>query len=368
LTWGPVKPTKTIEWKAYQFGFVGTPALSFGIRTNNYPAYNIFPGFDISTSGGMNPDRHDEVAVWSGGSGQSMIGQVQVRWSPSAGASFTSTNFANNANYTNVSVPNIENDATARTRFVFAFASATDNFNWHEFSIDNVKIESDPEDCVAAFGASSSCCDVTTTTTTATSTSTTSSTVSSTASTATEKASTTAATVPVTAKMEKATTPTAATTTTSSPCSTFTSCESCVTNATSCFWCMAVSKCVQSALNCDVALRKCPLPTTANNLTMALVTAAAALPPPAWLFGAAGGGFVALLLLVGAVSLGCWCNKRGSNVATDGDAQMVSFRDPEANSSKICFFPLYIFHVCLANQRASQYATFQSTTVSMQFK
>ncbi|MBK8255552.1 MAG: hypothetical protein IPK82_23180 [Polyangiaceae bacterium] len=47
--------------------------------------------------------------------------------------------------------------------------------------------------------------------------------------------------------------------------------------------------------------------------------------PPGWIFGAAAGGVVALLLIIGAIGLACWCNKRAAAASLSGsDAQLTS--------------------------------------------
>jgi hypothetical protein len=129
------------------------------------------------------------------------------------------------------------------------------------------------------------------------------------------------------------------TTTDSISCLTLPTCEQCVA-VDGCMYCMATGKnlaaCFASALTCPSQLfdtftvvrvgMMCPIPTT----TAATPNNNNALPdqPPAWIFGAAGGAFVALLLLIGAISLACWCNKRNAVQRNSGtEVRMMSVPD-----------------------------------------
>lgn len=62
---------------------------------------------------------------------------------------------------------------------------------------------------------------------------------------------------------------------------------------------------------------------------------------PVWMFGAVGGGAVALvLLLIGAIALACWCNKRASSqpasslqMINSNDTNMSSFRETSSSAA-----------------------------------
>lgn len=86
---------------------------------------------------------HTHVAETPGiilNDGGSVSGLVTLSWSPTAGASMSTTGFVTNVNFTNVPVPGF----TGSDTFVFAFASRTGNAD-ETVLIDNLNITSVPE-------------------------------------------------------------------------------------------------------------------------------------------------------------------------------------------------------------------------------